>query len=175
MPVQTWVQGSWYIAGTQHTAPRSSRMYTLGGRQVRLGLSVTASSHTSRNCVALEKVLTTPHVQAFRDHAEQGRALDVDSAVGDQEAPACLQKTADLVAAAVTQLKVKRQAELLADDREVSWSSSYALANLYKDGSQTVGGHSGEAQLAGQLLQLSCHNLICKASIPICTLQRRLV
>ena len=35
------------------------------------------------------------------------------------------------------------EAELAARDVQSGWSASYALANLYKDGSEAVGAHSG--------------------------------
>ena len=33
---ETWVRGTWFMAGKQHSAPRRSAYYTLGSTQVKL-------------------------------------------------------------------------------------------------------------------------------------------
>ena len=82
-------------------------------------------------------------IQALQEHSNAGNALDVSNDVKRAPAPDCLLQAAQLVNAAVTRLKGRLTSQLAPEDEHEDWSSTYALTNLYKDGQQGVGAHSG--------------------------------
>ncbi|KAK9805888.1 hypothetical protein WJX73_001594 [Symbiochloris irregularis] len=71
---ESWTQGTWWIAGKEHTAPRSSSYYSVGDRE------------------ALER------------HKDSGNALDVSSRVAMAAGPASLQTAAQLCTYALANL-----------------------------------------------------------------------
>ncbi|KAL3142716.1 hypothetical protein ABBQ38_003017 [Trebouxia sp. C0009 RCD-2024] len=115
----TWVRGTWYIGGREHSAPRRSAYYTLGSTQ-----EVESSSGAGQE------------------------ALDVSSSVDTRAAPQDLQEAATIISEHVQHLIPRVRHHLAADDRE-SWHSSYALCNIYQDGQEGVGPHADRLTMLG--------------------------
>ncbi len=60
-----------------------------------------------------------------------------------RDAPADLREAARIIDDVVRRLGASREPDLAPRDRGGGWSASYALANHYADGQETVGAHAG--------------------------------
>jgi hypothetical protein len=85
--------------------------------------------------------------------------------VEQRQAPAALQAAARVIDEAVRRLQPRVEPDLAPRDAGGAWAASYALANFYRDGEETVGAHSGAAISALEPLQycnvLEGQRLVC--------------
>eukprot|EP00884_Botryococcus_braunii_P010896 jgi/Botrbrau1/19808/Bobra.0124s0051.1 len=114
-----WERGSWWFAGVHQKAPRTSCLYNF---------------QEEASCAA-------PHPEKME--AESSPQEDDSTSVSFIHRPPtqALLEAASLVAVLVNQRLKNRKDELESSDRE-GWEPSYVLANLYKDGQDSVGAHS---------------------------------
>ena len=93
--------------------------------------------------------------QAVEEIRDDGATLDVAGEVGEATPSAALRAVARLVDAAVATRTARVSSQLMPDDRQ-GWTASYALANCYKDGQESVGPHSGGPP--PQMLIIGCND-----------------
>ncbi|KAK9867884.1 hypothetical protein WJX84_000142 [Apatococcus fuscideae] len=87
-------------------------------------------------------------MEAFDGSTAAGAALDVAREVSRQPASEALGQAAQIIDQSVGDRLASRAADLQPDDRS-NWSSTYALANFYRDGQECVGAHADKMTQLG--------------------------